>query len=350
MKLFGKRPDAALAARLALLGGELLAARCDGAAPPAGTAVLVVGADGRTRRATGVSVTTGKGEAAWCWHPGPYAIEIVPFAAAPETGLRIECVIVADEASVEQHRFELFLASEVTARADAVPLPAFAALVQGAVRGALDGGTLELPPCTVLEEWHAFRAGVNELLYTRFGLIVTDCLPVDLGDSVDFAALLRARALALEAVVGPEPETAAPVPAPMAPPDDAAALRRLFLELPALAAQLRVLPLPDGAFAAHRDLLQRMALVSVQVDTMPALALVAPGQALDAARQRGRTSAAIAAVGALDEGWRVLAAMKQSGFAQLTDEVDRVVANLECHVAARRAIPQDYPERREPTL
>ncbi len=349
MKLFGKRPDPAVTARLALLGGELLAGRCDGAAPPAGTVVLIVGADGRTRHAAGVAVTPGKGEAAWCWHPGPYAIEVAPFAAAPEAGLRIECVIVADEASPEQHRFELFLASEVTAGAHAVPLQAFAALVQGALRGALEGGTLELPPCTAVDEWHAFRAGVNELLYTRFGLIVTDCLPVDLGAVVDFAALLRARALAQAALVVAEPEVVSPAPAPIAQPDDAAALRRLFLELPALAAQLRVLPLPDGAFAAHRDLLQRLALVSVHVDTMPALALVAPGQTLDAARQRQRTSAAIAAVAALDEGWQVLAAIRQSGFVTLTEELDRIVANLECHVASRRAIPQDHPERREPT-
>ncbi|GGC23151.1 hypothetical protein GCM10011572_50820 [Pseudoduganella buxea] len=348
--MFGKRPDPAVAARLALLGGELLAARCDGVAPPAGMAVLIVGADGRTRRATGATVMPGKGEAAWCWHPGPYAIEVAPFAAAPEAGLRIECVIVADDASREQHRFELFLSSEVTAGTHAVPLPAFAALLQGALRGALEGGTLELPPCTAVDEWHAFRAGVNELLYTRFGLIVTDCLPVDLGETVDFAALLRARALSQVALVVAEPEVVSPAaPAPVAQPDDAAALRRLFLELPALAARLRGLPLPDGAFAAHRDLLQRLALVSVQVDTMPSLALAAPGQALHAAGQHLRTSSSIAAVAALDEGWRVLAAMRGSGFAALGDELDRIVANLECHVAARRADPRDRPERREPT-
>lgn len=349
MKLFGKRPDPAVAARLALLGGELLAARCDGVAPPGGTAVLVVGADGRTRRATGATVTPGKGEAAWCWHPGPYAIEVAPFAAAAEAGLRIECVIVADDASPEQHRFELFLASEVTAGADDVPLPAFAALLQGAVRGALEGGTLELAPCTAVDEWHAFRAGVNELLYTRFGLIVTDCLPVDLGEAVDFAALLRARALAQVAIPAPALAVPSPAPVPTATLDDGAALRRLFLELPALAARLRVLPLPEGAFALHRGLLQRLALVSVQVDTMPAVALAAPGQPLHAAGQHLRTSASIAAVAALDEGWQVLAAMKGSGFAALGDELDRIVANLECHVAARRAVPQDHPERREPT-
>lgn len=350
MKLFGKRPDPALAARLAQLGGALLAARCDGAPPPAGTGVLVVGADGRTRRAIGLTVTPGKGEAAWCWHPGPYAIEVAPFAAAPETGLRIECVIVADAASVEQHRFELFLASEVTAGADAVPLPAFAALVQGALRGALEGGTLELPPCTAVDEWHAFRAGVNELLYTRFGLIVTDCLPVDLAEAVDFAALLRARALAQETLPAPAPAVPERLAAPAAKLDDGAALRRLFLELPALAAQLRVLAPPDGAFAAHRSLLQRLALVSVQVDTMPALALVAPGQALHVAGQQLRTVSSVVAVAALDEGWQVLAAMKGAGFAAMADELDRIVANLECHVAARRAVPQHHPERREPTL
>jgi hypothetical protein len=35
-------------------------------------------------------------------------------------------------------------------------------------------GALDLPPCTTLEEWHAFRAGLNQLMYTRYGVTVDD--------------------------------------------------------------------------------------------------------------------------------------------------------------------------------
>src|SRR5690349_10164132 len=183
MKLFGRTatlPDAAL------LGQAVMALRCDEMAVPAGTTVTVLAADGRARRPlvrAGIPVTCAVGEAAWCWHAGPYAMDLVPFAAAPEVGLRLTGMVAGADTVPGGERFELLLAAE--APPERLTVAAFALLVQGALRGALEQGLLELPPGTALEEWHTFRGGVNELLYTRFGLIVTDCVPVDLGDIVD---------------------------------------------------------------------------------------------------------------------------------------------------------------------
>jgi hypothetical protein len=340
MKLFG-RPTAVQ------LDGTTMAVRCDGARAPAGSTVIVFGADGRARRQAAKehqAVTCRDGESAWCCHAGPYALELVPFAAAPEVGLRLECVIAGPDPLVDRQRFDLFLFSE---GGDALTVATFATLVQGALRGALAAGLLELPPCTSLDEWNAFRAGVNELVYTRFGVTVTDCLPVDLGDTVDYAAVLRARAEAAVAPVAQEVPVLAPQPLPMHVADDATALRRLFLELPALSAQLRMLALPAGAFAAHRDLLQRLALAALAVNTMPALALAAPGVPLDATMRERRAAASVAAVAALDEAWSVLARMKQGGFDAARDDAERVVANLEYGLARRRLVA---PERMEPAL
>ncbi|AVR99181.1 hypothetical protein [Pseudoduganella armeniaca] len=360
MKLFGR---AAMPPDAHLLGQAVMALRCDDMPVPPGTTVSVLGADGRARRAVprpGSPVTCGAGEAAWCWHAGPYAMDLVPFAAAPEVGLRLQGMLAGADALPGGERFELLLAAE--APPQRLTVAAFAALVQGALRGALAQGLLELPPGTALEEWHAFRAGVNELLYTRFSLIVTDCVPVDLGDIVDYAAMLRARAervvpAAMPAEVPPEvPADPAPVAltvAPVAALDDAQALRRLFLELPALAAQLRALPLPEGAFAAHRELLQQLALAALDVNTMPHLALAAPDRPLAARAQASRVAASAAAVAALDHAWGVLARMKQMGFTALQDEAARALANLAQHLARRRAVDHaagPVAHRREPTL
>lgn len=337
MKLFGR-------ATSVQLDGATMAVRCDGARPPAGSAVIVFGADGRARRQAAREnqpVVCRDGESAWCFHAGPYALELIPFPAAPEVGLRLECVIAAPDPLADRQRFDLFLFSEAR---ETLTVAMFATLAQGTLRGALAAGLLELPPCTSLDEWHAFRAGVNELMYTRFGVTVTDCLPVDLGDTVDYAAVLRGRA---EATVAPVESVPAAQPRAIHVPDDATALRRLFLELPALSAGLRVLALPDGAFASHRELLQRLALAGLAVNTMPTLVLAAPGVPLDVAMRERRTVASAAAVAALDEAWSVLARMKQAGFDAARDDAERVVSNLEHALAQRRLVA---PARMEPTL
>jgi hypothetical protein len=313
----------------------LVAARCDDR-PPAGTTLVLFAQDGQARRPVAFgtrAIARAPSETAWWFRPGPYAVELVPFAAAPEIGLRLDFVVDAPDPRLARQRFDLFLFSEVAGQDDSLSLDSLTARIEHALRAALELGTLELPPCTSLAEWNAFRAGVNELLYTRFGLTVEDCVPVDLAD-VDYADVLRRRAAAPAAV---EPVIAsAPVPA-VAPAeqrvDDAAALRRLFLELPEASRTLRQLDTP--AFAARQALLQRLALAALDVGTMPALQWSAPRIARTAGEQDRLGAASAGAMQALDELWALLARLRQGG-EDGAEELDRIVANLEYRLAARR--------------
>ena len=152
-----------------------------------------------------------------------------------------------------------YLYSETSGR---LQLAGFGASVETALQAELAQGALDLPPCTSLDEWHAFRAGVNQLMYTRYGVTVDDCVPVDLGEQIDFADILKARARRAQEAApsipdvvhvldeSPSAATAAPPPAELPSPSaaqrDAQALRRLFLELPAVSRELRLLQLPEG--------------------------------------------------------------------------------------------------------
>ncbi|QGZ42562.1 hypothetical protein IP92_04766 [Pseudoduganella flava] len=317
----------------------LVAARSDDAAPPAGATLVLFAQDGQARRPVAFgsrAVVRAQGETAWWFKPGPYAVEVVPFAAAPESGLRLDFVVDAPDPRLARQRFDLFLFSEVAGQADTLALDVLTARIEQALRAALEQGTLELPPCTSLAEWNAFRAGVNELLYTRFGLTVDDCVPVDLAD-VDYADVLRRRGTAaadIELVVAsaPVPPALPAAPPDNAPADDAAALRRLFLELPEASRALRQLDTP--AFATRQALLQRLALAALDVGTMPALEWSAPRIARPAEERRQLGAASAAAAHALDELWALLARLKQCGDGG--EELDRIVANLEYHLAARR--------------
>jgi hypothetical protein len=315
-----------------------------GAAPPAGCQAVVVGEDGRTRRLQAARrIEARAGETAYAFHPGPYTVDLVLFETAPEIGLRTSFAIDAPDPQASQQRFDLYLAAEVAGRLE---LDALAKAIEGALRHELASGGLELPPCTTLDEWNAFRQGLNQLLYMRFGLTVDDCLPVDLGDVRDYAQELAARAArqaeeAPAAAAGtPAGSTASERFDPAA--EDAKAMRRLFLELPCLMCGLRLAAMPAAQELFHRQqaLLVRLDLVCVGVSAMPALALAAPGQplALDAQLRRARHSRR--ACVSLDEAWALLARLRQAGEAGLPllyDEAERIVANLEADCEGRRA-------------
>lgn len=286
----------------------------------------------------GARVALTDGEAALCFHPGPYRAELAPFAAAPEMGLRISFAMDADP-RVTQQRFDLFLVAEVE---QALTLDALTDAMQAALRRELEQGSLELPPCTSLAEWSAFRAGLNQLLYVRFGVTVDDCVPVDLGERVDYAALLRARTAATSPLAASGSEAVVRDPVASVAAGDAQVLRRLFLELPCVMCSLRLALLPPGQvlFRQHQALLQRLDLVNLEVATMPALELAAPGQPLAAAIVTQRTRATHRAVAALDEAWACLARLnlaQADGLPELLGEFDRIVANLELAAASRRA-------------
>lgn len=319
-----------------------------GCTVPPSYPVVIVDARGSTRRpgaAAAKRVELRDGELAYAFHPGPYTVDLLPFAGAPEIGLRTRFVIGADPGATHQ-RFDLYLASEVSGR---LGLDALAAAVEGALQRELQEGGLDLPPCASIEEWNAFRLGLNELLYMRFGLTVDDCVPVDLGDSRDYAAMLAARALQTQAA---QPAPAA-IPAAATVTDaaepailDARALRRLFLELPCLMCGLRLAALPASPeqFRQQQALLQRLDLLSVGANAMPALGLAAPGQALASPQQLRRAGHSRRAAASLDEAWALLARLKGASPALLTalyDEAERIVANLETDCAGRRATEEE---------
>lgn len=331
-----------------------------GCAAPPGCPVVIADTGGRTRRAAtaaGKPVPLRDGELAWTYHPGPYTVDLVPFPQAPELGLRTSFAVDATEALAQQ-RFDLYLSAEAAGRLDLAEL---GRAVEAALQRELAQGGLELPPCTTIEEWNAFRQGLNQLLYMRFGLTVDDCVPVDLGESRDHAALLAARAAgqpATRAVDG-APSAPSALSFPALPHEagerfepavaDARALRRLFLELPCLMCGLRGAALPSGQdlFRRQQALLQRLDLLSVGANAMPALALAAPGQPLDAGGQLRRARHSRRATVALDEAWALLARMRQGGqeapmgdaaLGELYDEAERIVANLEADCAGRREV------------
>lgn len=315
-----------------------------GCTVPAACTGVIVGSGGSARRVgEGGKLVLTEGENAYCFHPGPYSADLAPFASAPEIGLRVAFAVDRPDPRAAQQRFDLFLASE---GGDGVPLDGFVAAVEAALQRELAQGNLELAPCTTLEEWNAFRAGFNQLLYSRFGVIVDDCVPVDLGECRDYAAMLEARTAAAPAAAMLTAEAPRTEP-PFDPArSDAAALRRLFLELPCVMCALRlaVLPTGQGQFRQQQALLQRLDLVSLSVGTMPALELDAPGQPLAPGQQLRRARHSVRAAAALDEAWALIARLERADQAQLAmlfDEADRIVANLEHDTAGRRAVANE---------
>jgi hypothetical protein len=329
------------------LGVQLIAKPMQsGCALPPGAVGVAVGAGGHTRRiaaGAGARLVLAGNETGWCFHPGPYLCDLVPFAAAPEIGLRLHFAIDSADPRLSHQRFDLFLASEA---AGELALGALAARIEAALQRELAQGNLELPPCTTLDEWNAFRGGFNQLLYTRFGITVDDCVPVDLVGTRDFARELAARAQADAPPGAPAAAAAVCVPerqAVDAATDDARALRRLFLELPCVMCGVRQAALPQGQdlFRQQQALIGRLDLVCLAASAMPALGLAAPGQPLDAANQARRARHSLRAADALDEAWALLARLERAedeGLALLLDEADRIVANLERELAERKRV------------
>lgn len=318
-----------------------------GTGVPAGCVGLVWDARGNARRMP-AGQRTPSGQNACIFHPGPYAVDVTPYASAPEVGLHFELAIDTPDPRLSQQRFDLFLMSEAGERLE---LPMLQGALEAAVQRELEQGRLFLPPCTSIDEWNAFRLGVNQLVYTRFGMIVDDCLPVDLGGQVDFAGMLARRSEQAIESAGPVRWAARAAEALRSGSDaagaDARALRRLFLELPGVASGLR-LALPDARvpFTVQRSLLAQLDSAALSVETMPAYALAAPSVPLDEQGRASRSAASLAALEALDECWALLARVRTGGVAAdaLADDADRILANLVSALAARRATGAELEE------
>lgn len=340
--VFGSGPDATG------LGSSLVAlAARPGTEVPQGCAGLVWDARGNAKRiAPGHRIPAGEGGC--IFHPGPYALDVTPYPCAPEVGLHFGLAVDTPDPRLSQQRFDLFLMSEAGERLE---LSMLQAALEAALQRELEQGKLFLPPCTTIGEWNAFRLGVNQLVYTRFGMIVDDCLPVDLGGQVDFAAILERRSEQAAEPAGAVRWAARAAEALGAGSDeagaDARALRRLFLELPGLSSGLR-LSLPDARvpFDVRKSLLAQLDAAALCVETMPAYALAAPSVPLDEQGRKQRSAATLGALEALDECWALLARVRARGVAAhvLADDAGRILANLAAALAARRATGAELEE------
>jgi hypothetical protein len=147
-------------------------------------------------------------------------------------------------------------------------------------------GNLELPPCTTLDEWNAFRQGFNQLLYMRFGLTVDDCVPVDLATAATMRANWRARARGQAELFrlrrrrrrllrrrGPRASIRRPKTPGAAPPVPRTALPDVRLRLAAL-------PARAGPVPRQQALLQRLDLACRWPRHHAGAGLAAPGQPL----------------------------------------------------------------------
>ncbi|WP_343729411.1 hypothetical protein [Duganella sp.] len=245
MGLFSRRRKPA--ADTGGLGTSLIALRLDaGDIAPAQSMVVIFNAAGHARRAAAGKVSCEQGEVVFCFHPGPYTADLIPFAAAPEWGLRLRFVVDAANPRVSQQRFDLYLYSETAGR---LTLADFASSAELALQAELAQGALDLPPCTTLEEWHAFRAGLNQLMYTRYGVTVDDCVPVDLGEQIDYAAILQTRAATAptERTSLPPARPAVPTAHTSAPATPTAASTAPVAASTAPATQSGVPPVPPAA-------------------------------------------------------------------------------------------------------
>jgi hypothetical protein len=117
------------------------------------------------------------------------------------------------------------------------------------------------------------------------------------------------------------------------------------------ALRVAVLPRRQDQFQRHQAVLRRLDLVSLSVTTMPALNLAAPGVTLAAPEQARRIGHATRACLSLDEAWALLARLQRedaddaptAAVGALFDDAERIVANLECDVAGRRAVTEVAP-------
>jgi hypothetical protein len=337
-----KRAASADAADVARLGASLVAMPLPpGAAVPSGASAVVVDPGGNARRVFARGrIKAEPGVTVFCFHPGPYTVSLVPFAAAPELGLQVSFAVDSADPRLSQQRFDLYLASECDGKLE---LAALARSMELALQRELAQGNVELPPCASLDEWNAFRAGFNQLLYTRFGVSVDDCIPTDLAPERDYGQILlgRAKAPAAPALAAPGRQQGRFDAAAT----DALAMRRLFLELPSLMAGWRVAALSGAGaqFGQCQALLQRLDLAGLAASTMPALELAAPGQPLAPDQQVRRARHSALAAAALDEAWALLARASRADRqppGALLDDLERIVANLESHCAGRRTVSQ----------
>lgn len=285
-----RRTSAPLIADEERLGRDVLATEAPlGAWVPDGCVAVVIERGGRQRIAAGERIAAADGATAWCLHPGPYECVLGIGGAQPGLGLQLRFAIDGIDARASHQRFDLFLASEAAA---SVTLAGFAARVAATLAQELRRTSLVLPNGASLAQWQAFRAGLDQLLYARYGVQVLECMQVDVASATP--------------------------PVQAGPATLEQAWRRLVLELPCLICAVRqaVLPAAQEQFRQQQGLLLRLDQVSLALSRTPGAQLPDPGVAAEA----------------LDAAWALLARLTVVGEAPLDAlfaEAERIVATLE---------------------
>jgi hypothetical protein len=357
---------------------------------------IAVAADGSTRRHASGQSMAGPWQKAFLVHTLPHRCQLCLHPATPEIVLDLCFVLDSPDPRVAQQRFDLFLASEIDGD---LSLAAMAAQMQTLLQAELAAGQLDCLPQMSLAEWMRFRSQLERWLYTRFGLTVEDCALTDVGEQVDYAQMLLARAQAQAGTHAAVPANAhaqadaraqTPAPAPvhansqadapaqvqalhasahdhaptsaqafaptpayeaMSVSQDTALLRRLFLELPDFSSRWRALNPPAGSFTLQQSVLQRLSLLKTRVAAMPALALAAPGQPLPASRIAARSDALRQAIVAWEHAWAMLARLQgaqdapdaASCWQAEQDAILRMLANLEAGLERRAQVAELLP-------
>ncbi len=222
---------------------------------------------------TNQALLTGKApQGAHVVHRGPYTAKILPQADIPELALHLQLVIDQLDNAVAEARFALFLHSELI---EELSLTELTRRIQECVNAQVAQGYLLIDTCPSAAEWQEYRAQLEKLLFTRFGLSVEDCLPVDLAEQVDYASQLIAQELAVASAEITEPSAQlTPVKHSTIFPrhlTEIAVSRRMFLELPALCRQWRALAWPRDValFARLQAVAQRMDLLEAHYASPP---------------------------------------------------------------------------------
>ena len=180
----------------------------------------------------------------------------------------------------------------------------------------------------------------------RFGVTVEECVPVDLGDSVDFAQILLARAAAQRTCAA---GGSCHLCLRLEPLSDARALRRLFLELPCVMCALRLAVLPPGQelFRRHQDLLRASTWPACRWRPCRRWNWPPPAcRSMRTSRRAGSSTAGARSRRSTRRG-RCCRACRLAADARLEplfDDAERIVANLEYDIGERRlALAESEP-------
>jgi hypothetical protein len=321
----------ATAEQTAALGTSVLAVRVSGGKVP--EACVGVSLDGSLRQnfLAAQKATEPRAGALWWVRPGTYELFFAPVASAPEAGVRLVIELPLTGGLVS----ELLAHHLASLRGESWTLDDLLGMLLG-------HHLLHLPPCCQPEELQQIAREVGSMLVAR-GLRLRDLQRVDLHPEVDCAAMMRNLAkvdttpivepASVPLAAKPDAVAAQPAGAPVtpaqleaSPPTETPATaraetlaeaiaqdetfgRRLFLELPRLADQLRAVPMPrePETFAAHRRLIACLERLARSTNRLPGLVnQINPRQIPESTVRLLAAESRHAAEG-LDEAWAILA-------------------------------------------